>query len=241
MKPGVEVAGEKVEGLLPEEVQEVVEELAVRYQKVPIEPTIDKITGEIIPEKYGVIIDVESTVNEVLRAGENEKISLKVIKIKPRYSADDLQRADTVIGSYCTFIAGSYARFNNISLASKAINNTVVWPGEIFSFNNTVGPRTPERGYMPAPVIMMGAMDFDYGGGVCQVASTLYNAALKAGLKIIERHMHSRRIHYVPEGMDATVDYGSLDLRFENNTAGPVIIKSAVKGGKLVVEIWGER
>lgn len=240
VKPGVEVAGKDVGRLLPEELQEVIEELAVRYQRVPVEPTVDKVTGEIIPEEDGIIVDIEGTVNEVLKANENDKVSLKIIKIKPRYSADDLRRANTILGSYYTFISGSYARFNNISLASKAINNTVVWPGEIFSFNNAVGPRTPERGYMPAPVIMMGAMDLDYGGGVCQVSSTLYNAVLRAGLKIIERHMHSKRIHYVPEGMDATVDYGSLDLKFENDTPGPIIIKSAVRGGKLIVEIWGE-
>lgn len=239
VKPGVEVEGREVGGLLPEELQEVIEELAVRYQRVPLEPTIDKITGEIVPEEDGIIVDIESTVHEVLKAKENEKVSLRIIRIKPRYSADDLKRANRVLGSYYTFIAGSYARFNNIALASKAINNTIVWPGEIFSFNDTVGPRTPERGYMPAPVIIMGSMNLDYGGGVCQVSSTLYNAVSKAGLKIVERHMHSKPIHYVPSGMDATVDYGSLDLKFENDTEGPVIIKSAVKGGKLIVEIWG--
>lgn len=240
VKPGVEIAGEKVGGLLPEELQEVVEEMAARYQKVPVEPTVDKITGEIIPEQDGIIVDIESMVNEALAAEKNAKLDLKIIKIHAHYSADDLRRANKIIGNYHTFVYGSYARFNNISLASKAINNTVVWPGEIFSFNSTVGPRTLERGYMPAPVIMMGSMDMDYGGGVCQVSSTLYNAVLKADLKIVERHMHSKTIHYVPEGMDATVDYGSLDLKFMNNTLSPIIIKSGIKGGKLIVEIWGE-
>ncbi|MBO8158313.1 MAG: VanW family protein [Thermosyntropha sp.] len=216
------------------------EELAVRYQKVPVEPAIDKITGEIIPEQDGIIVDVEKTLSKVLAADENEKLDLEIIKIHPRYSAEDLERVNRIIGSYYTYISGSYARFNNISLGSKAINNVIVWPEEVFSFNETVGPRTPERGYMPAPIIMMGSMDVGYGGGVCQVSSTLYNAVLKAGLEVIERHMHSKPVHYVPKEMDATVDYGSLDLKFKNNTLNPVIIKSEVKNGRLVVQIWGE-
>src|SRR5690606_17886713 len=122
-----------------------------------------------------------------------------------------------IIGSYSTWFHGSPARHQNISTALKSVNNTMIWPGEVFSFNDTTGPRTPERGYLPAPIILNGDYDVGYGGGVCQVSSTVYNAALAANLTILERHSHTRPVHYVPEGYDATVDYGWLDLKWQNN------------------------
>jgi vancomycin resistance protein YoaR len=86
---------------------------------------------------------------------------------------------------------------------------------------------------------LKGSFDLGLGGGVCQVSSTLFNAALTAKLPIEERHAHSMPVHYVPVGRDATVDYGSLDLKFRNNRKGPVIIKMYVGGGQVMAEIWG--
>jgi len=123
----------------------------------------------------------------------------------------------------------------------KSINNTLVWPGEVFSFNEATGPRTPERGYLPAPIILNGGFDVGYGGGVCQVSSTVYNAALLAKLPIIERHAHTKPVHYVPEGKDATVNYGYLDMKFMNNRDGPLIIKTTLQNGRIHVEFRGEK
>lgn len=240
VKPGVVMAGEDFGKLLPGEARLAVEELAIRYQKLPVEPGLDKKSGEIIPEKSGCIVDVETSMRKIITADENEDLELVLIKIYPRYSRKDLKNASAIVGYYETGISGNYQRFTNITLASSGINNTVVWPEEMFSFNEIVGPRTVERGYLPAPVILMGERNLDYGGGVCQVSSTLYNAAKKAGLNIIERNQHSKRVFYVPEGQDATVNYGYLDFRFVNNFDGPVIIKSGVTGGKVWVEILGE-
>ncbi|NLB89542.1 MAG: VanW family protein [Syntrophomonadaceae bacterium] len=239
VKVGVTVDTYNAEGLLPDEVRLVVEELAVKYQTLPVEPSIDRVTGEIIPEQEGVVVDIEKSVSKILSAQENEKVSLYFIKVPPVHSSEELKNLNKVLGYYETGIAGSYQRHNNIKLASQGINNVLLWPGEVFSFNEIVGPRTVERGYLPAPVILMGSTSLDYGGGVCQVSSTLYNAVLNTKLKVIERHPHTKPVYYVPKGKDATVSYGGADFKFKNVLDEPVLIKSGVSGGKIWVQIRG--
>jgi vancomycin resistance protein YoaR len=239
VKPGVTVNGEEVGGLLLEEVIRLVEHLAIRHQKVPSEPALDRNSGEIIPEVEGYIIDVEYNVQQILAAEAGERLKLKVIPVYPKHRGAEIEEIKDIIASYSTWISGSAQRQSNIQLAVKAINNTLLWPGELFSFNEVVGPRTMLRGYQPAPIIMMGHMEMDFGGGVCQVASTLYNAAAAADLTIIERHQHSRPVHYVPKGKDATVNYGYLDLKFKNNLNTPLIVKAWVGGNQVWVNILG--
>lgn len=145
---------------------------------------------------------------------------------------------DTVIGSYTSEILDTDKnRVNNIVLAVGEINGKVVAPGKVFSFNRTVGRRTAEDGYKKARIILRGKKSWGRGGGVCQVSSTLYNAVLAGGLKIVERHHHSRRISYVPEGKDATVVYGVKDFKFKNNRPYPVKITGKVEDGKVTIEI----
>jgi vancomycin resistance protein YoaR len=239
VKAGVMVEGQELSGLLPDEVQMVVEELAIKNQALRQEPGLDKDTGKVIPPKPGKIIDVEATVEKILAAEEYACIELEEVLIQTEYSAEDLEQANQPLGYYETWIGGTFSRHTNISLAAQGINNIVVWPKEPFSFNEVVGPRSVERGYLPAPIILMGSRENDFGGGVCQVSSTLYNAVLKAGLQVIERHPHSRRVAYVPAGMDAAVDYGSLDFKFANNLEEPIIVKAGTSQGKVWVKILG--
>jgi len=239
VKPGVIMAGEDFSGLLPGEVKETLQNMAIRYQKLPQEPRIDKETGEIYAEKLGQIVNIDKCFYKITTAQESQKLQLEIITIFPRYSSKDLQKANNPIGYYATSMQGSFQRHTNIKLAAQALNNTLLWPKDVFSFNDIVGPRSPERGYLPAPVILQGEMNVDYGGGVCQVASTVYNAAINAGLVIIERHQHSKMVRYVPTGRDATVNYGYLDLKFKNNFDTPIIIKAGVSEGNLWVRILG--
>lgn len=239
VKPGVKLEGRDVSGMLKEEVKALVMEMAMQEWRLPKEPELDKITGRIIPEEPGVTVDVLTTVNNIMHAQANQTVFLTRNSIPSKYRSEDLEGLKS-IGAYSTYIYGSKQRSNNILLASAAINNTVIWPNQVFSFNEVVGPRTPERGYEPAPVILMGANNYDYGGGVCQVSSTVYNAALEAKLKILERHPHSKPVHYVPKDRDAAVAYGGNDLRFLNQTSGPIIIKSQVSEGRVWVSILGE-
>lgn len=164
VKPGVKLEGRDVSGMLREEVKALVMEMAMQEWRLPKEPELDKITGRIIPEEPGVTVDVLTTVNNIMHAQANQTVFLTRNSIPSKYRSEDLEGLKS-IGAYSTYIYGSKQRSNNILLASAAINNTVIWPNQVFSFNEVVGPRTPERGYEPAPVILMGANNYDYGGG----------------------------------------------------------------------------
>lgn len=241
VKEGVMVDDVEVARLMPRELRAVVEEIALKHQKLPTEPSMDKETGKIHPEQAGTTVDVDQSVAKILAASPGQEIQLEIVLISPQYTRQDLIKANQIIANYTTWFHGTSARYQNIAAALKSLNNTVVWPGEVFSFNETTGPRTAERGYLPAPIILNGGFDLDYGGGVCQVASTVYNAALIAGLPIIERHAHTKPVHYVPAGKDATVNYGYLDLRCQNNRRGPLIIKTSMQNGRIYVEFRGEK
>ena len=126
---------------------------------------------------------------------------------------------ETEIASFTTkLLTDDENRETNIDITCSKINNQVVEPGETFSFTKTVGQSTPEKGYEKADIFdANGNKVKGLGGGNCQVSSTLYNAVLEADLEVVERHPHSEKVYYVPEGKDATVSYGSLDFRFKNN------------------------
>ncbi|HEX3010653.1 MAG TPA: VanW family protein [Syntrophomonadaceae bacterium] len=241
VKPGVMLNGEPCSRLMPAEVRLIVEEIAIRYQRLPLEPGIDKETGKITSGRPGCMIDVAETIKQVMAAGENHKVKPVLVKVNPKFTSADLEKASYVQGEYATYFHGSGARFKNIATAVKSLNNTIIWPGEIFSFNEIVGPRTPERGYLPAPVIIGEGHDLDYGGGVCQVSSTLYNAAANAKLQVCERHLHSKPIGYVPAGRDATVAYNYLDLKLKNPGKAPAIIKAGMNNGRIWAQIWGDK
>lgn len=148
----------------------------------------------------------------------------------------DLPAEKQVYGSYKTsFNPGERNRTINLKLAAAAINGQVIQPGKTFSFNKTVGPRTKERGYLEATIFVGGKKEQGLGGGICQVSSTLYNAVLASKLKIVERHTHSLPVTYVPTGKDATVSYGYLDFRFQNNKTYPVKIQAVVKKNTLEI------
>lgn len=124
----------------------------------------------------------------------------------------------TVSQASTPLLDDSASRVENINIACGAINGLALYPGGSFSFNESVGRRTEEKGYRDAPVLVDGHKEQGCGGGVCQVSSTVYMAALDAGLSIDERHAHSDGVAYAPEGRDATVVFGEKDLVFTNNT-----------------------
>ncbi len=141
---------------------------------------------------------------------------------------------------YTSYRTSSTERKSNVCLAAKAIDGTLIEVGGEFSFNRTVGERTEARGYKKAKIIVGGRFIDGVGGGVCQVSTTLYNAALLAGLKITEFHPHSLPVSYVAPSFDAMVNSGSADLRFLNDTLSPVVIKAAADGEVLKITVYGE-
>ena len=142
------------------------------------------------------------------------------------------------IGRYKTYFDfNNWNRNHNINLASKQIG-VKLKPGEYFRWSNIVGPASKEQGYLLGNVIIGNKMEQGYGGGVCQVSSTLYNAALEAGLEIVERHTHGLPVAYVPPGKDTTVSYGFLDFVFKNNKPYEIQINAFTGNGFVEVSIY---
>lgn len=136
--------------------------------------------------------------------------------------------------TYTTNYVSNKNRTTNLKIACKAINGTIVYPGKTFSFNKVVGKRTRAKGYKDAYIFTgSNSHTMGTGGGVCQVASTMFNTTLIANLKIAERHQHSQRVTYVPLGRDAAIYWGSYDFKFTNNTNYPIKIKMKCSNGKL--------
>jgi vancomycin resistance protein YoaR len=143
------------------------------------------------------------------------------------------------LSSYTTLYAGTPDRITNLQLGVSLLNGALVAPGATFSFNDRVGERTIERGFRPAPVIIKDEYDEAVGGGVSQVATTVFNAAWEAGLKIAERNPHSLYISRYQLGRDATVNYPDLDLKFINDTPKWVFVAGASGGGGITVSVYG--
>ncbi|NLV75908.1 MAG: hypothetical protein GX023_02835 [Tissierellia bacterium] len=169
-------------------------------------------------------------------------IEIPVEIIYPTRTRELLSRINGVIAEYSTSFKGSNKeRIENIIISSKALSNDIIMPGDIFSFNEMVGPREKKFGYKEANVIIKGEFTPDVGGGVCQTSTTLYNALLLADVDIIERHHHSIPVKYVNIGQDAAVAYGFLDLKFKNNFDFPIYIHSRVVGDRIHIYIYGDR
>lgn len=153
-------------------------------------------------------------------------------------SASPAATAGTLIGTYATSYNPDIPRAVNVSLAASRINGVVVQPGESFSYTRTILPRTAANGYVEAPMIVNKKYVPGIGGGICQVSSTLYAAMLTAGLPATERHPHSLKVGYIPEGMDATVSGTALDLKFTNIFAEPIQIQATADQGTLTISLY---
>ncbi len=195
------------------------------------------------PEVAGFKLDESKVAKRVVEAyRKGDDVDLPVITDAKKVPDEDLGKIVEVVSEFTThFSEGKASRASNIRVAARRINGLVLAPGEQFSFNRTVGRRTAATGFKEAGVYKDGKHDVDFGGGICQVSTTLYNAALFANLSIKKRTNHSMPVPYVPLGRDATVDYGSADLVVENNTEAPIAITSSVSGGTITFAILGKK
>lgn len=190
----------------------------------------------------GFTLDVKKTKAKIkeslLTLGENTKVEAVGSVIKNEIKYESLSVINKKISSYTTYFVNAGNRGHNINLASSRLNNTILMPGEEFSYLKTVGPYGAANGYLPAPIYLNGTSATANGGGVCQLASTLYNAQLRAGLITTSRRGHTFAPTYVPKGLDATVYSTTTDYKFKNNYEYPFYIVSYVKGNYLTVDIW---
>jgi len=190
-----------------------------------------------VAERSGAKLDIEKSrehIAEAVDAGST-LADLAVTSIPPRVTAADFKGIDGAIAAYSTpYKPWERDRTHNLKVACNSINGTLLKPDEVFSYNKEVGPRLKKYGFRDAPIFVHGEIEPGTGGGVCQVSTTVYNAALLADMKILRRSHHSRPVVYAPVGQDATVAPG-VDLRFENTTGSPVYILASV--GRRTVDV----
>ncbi len=203
-------------------------------------------TMEILPHAQGREVDLDRAVTDLERAVENREgtVLLGAKATEPKVKTQDLEtlKFDGLLASFSTpFNSSDQNRSENLKIAAQALDMVTLKPGEVFSFNSIVGPRTQEAGYKEAKIIVENQLVPGIGGGVCQVSSTLYNAALMGGLEIVERHPHQFAIPYLPPGRDATVAEGIADLRFKNNNSGLILLRSEVKNSVLKISLYGKK
>ncbi|KAF1083827.1 Vancomycin B-type resistance protein VanW [Sporotomaculum syntrophicum] len=209
-------------------------------------PTVNS-QGQVMvqPAKDGFRVEIDQFTKQLLEMiNSNNDLSLELTtaKIKPELSTEEVTKWNIkeMIAQYTTrFNSALTGRTQNIKIAADVLDGLVVAPGEIISFNDVVGPREVDKGYQNAGIIVGNTLTEGIGGGICQVATTLYNAVLLADLDIVQRGNHNIPISYAPIGLDAAVSYGSLDLKFKNNTGSHMLIKTSVEGNYITVRIYG--
>ena len=226
-------------------VSEICQKEYVPYKDAYINFDPDgKPTFKKVKEVSGKAVDAQRLKDDILSALSVGGGAIKPVynTVKPQICEKDLNDDIVVRGKFSTDFSSSTAeRKSNIKTAIKAVNGFTLCSGEIFSFNDTVGKRSEVKGYKNAKIIVDGNFVDGIGGGVCQVSTTLYNAALLSGLKIKEYHPHTLAVSYVESSFDAMVSYGACDLKFENVTSSPVYIKGFVKDDRACFIIYGER
>ncbi len=225
--------------------------------KTPQEIDIDKIHSEvyqepqdayytkdpftIYPEVEGIDFDVEKA-KEIITAEEKEEYIIPLIITKPKVTIEQIgtEAFPDRLSTFSTrYDASDKDRTTNLVLACQKLNGKVIMPGETFSYNETLGPRTYAAGYRNAKIYENGQVVDGLGGGICQISSTLYNAALMSDMEIVERRNHQFVTSYVDEGRDATVVYGLTDFRFKNTRTYPVRIVASAKSGVATISIYG--
>ncbi len=199
----------------------------------------------VVTDKPGYAVDVRKTVSSLLAAAlsPSARVARVAVHTTPaKRSAADARALKIThrIAAYETFYGGEANRIHNVQLVAHLVDGTLIRPGGTFSFNGTTGERTAEKGFLEAPVIINGELQTGLGGGVCQVSTTVFNAAYEAGLDIIARTNHALYISHYPLGRDATVNYPDTDLRFVNDTPHWMLLRTYVGSSSLIVALYGQ-
>lgn len=200
-----------------------------------------------VPGQEGEEIDIVNSVyaiNDFLAQGwdgSSNEIDLVTKVVEPRGSEEELAQVQDLLGAYSTnFASSSAGRAKNVTTGCSKVNGTILYPGDEFELCSTVSPFTQENGYELAGAYQNGTTVESFGGGICQVATTLYNAVIRAELDITMRFNHSMQVHYVQPSMDAAIAGNYKDLRFKNNTEYPVYIEGYCNGGIIYFNVFGK-
>jgi vancomycin resistance protein YoaR len=201
---------------------------------------------EVVPARPGTRLDATRAADAVLEAAlrpapASRLATLPVAESQPKLStaAARAMHIRSAVSTYTTEYGGIPNRIHNVQLVAHLVDQKLIAPGETFSFNKTTGERNAAKGFLEAPVIVNGELTTGLGGGVCQVSTTVFNAAFEAGLKITERTNHALYISHYPQGRDATVDYPTVDLKFVNDTGNWLLLRTFVSSSSLTVGLYG--
>ena len=232
----------------PEKVEKYLVSIAPSINTQPVNAKFILVEGkaeEFTPSEYGRSLDIDASKKLIVDAivnGKNEAV-LAVEIIEPAITLDRVNELGitVLIGrGESDFKSSPSSRIHNIRVGSAKYNGTILKPGEVFSFNSILGEVDESGGYRSELVIKKGKLVYEYGGGLCQVSTTLFRAAIMAGLPILERKPHSFPVRYYdPQGFDATIYPGVVDLKFKNDTSNHILIQSRVEGTKLIFDIYG--
>ena len=234
-------------------IQKACEEVA---KKVNVEMQNAHVTGidtekskvsDMFSFEEGVVgykIDVDDLVNQITTLKKNNNFTADIIGemevVEPKTDLEDLLNNLVLISKYTTYSGNTWAGNMNMTVAMQSMNGSVIKPGEVFSFNGKTGnSNLPENGYYSAGVIVNGASADGIGGGICQAATTIYNAAIRAGMTVVEREPHTWPSVYVPVGIDSAIDYGAIDMKFRNDTDHEVYLICYMDGAVLNAFIYG--
>lgn len=228
------------------EIKKIYKKLEKNIEKKEIPDQIyvvkNKCKIKIQDGKYGHYLNKQKFFSDILKSLKKDTqtivVNLEILQFKNEgISISDYQKR----GEFSTYFASSSdERKNNIKVALEKFDGLILNEGEMLSFNATTGARNKEAGYRQAKIISGGTFSSGYGGGVCQVSTTLYNACLLAGLEILEVHNHSLPVSYIEPSFDAMVNMGSSDLIIKNNTNGKIIITTSSEGDVCRVAIFGK-
>ena len=227
------------------------EYVAALAEEINVEPqnaTFKMEQGQIsyIADVTGLTLDEQGLIEQLrskFELGKKIQVEAPVQETEAEIKLADIEGKIIRRSVFETSFASSDAnRSFNVTRATNAINGVVVKPGETFSMNDTIGPRTYSGGWKPASAIINGGADKEMqaGGGVCQVSTTLYNAVAKADLEIVYRRNHSSKVGYVDAGLDATINTGTIDFTWKNNTNSDIFIVASAEGKRVHIEIYGE-
>ncbi|NLE22930.1 MAG: hypothetical protein GX624_09150 [Actinobacteria bacterium] len=233
-----------------ERAEKRLRELFAFAETPPVDATVevnDDGTIHVTESRSGMVLDLPVLMDELDEAAASGGLRTVFVALTPAFpklsTADVESMGLAALGSQFTtyFDPRNTARATNIARAAKLVDGTLVEPGETFSLNAAMGPRTENRGFDYAPVIAAdNVLRQGVGGGICQYATTLFNAVFFAGLPVVEREPHSLYISHYPIGRDATVAWGAVDFRFRNDTGKSIMIRSWIDGGALTVALVGK-
>lgn len=230
-------------------IEKVISEKFSKLEGAAVNATIKRENGAFVitDGKKGVKVDLEISVQNLKdHFGKDwefkgtETIQLTTTVDEPNITKEQLQQVKDVLGTFSTTFKANNNRGKNVANATSRINGMVLMPGEVMSASDSMGSRNAANGYLEAGSYLNGETVESYGGGVCQVSTTLYNAVILAELEIVERSSHSMIVDYVKPSMDAAISEGVLDLKIKNNTDAPIYIEGITNGGKLTFTVYGK-